>query len=351
MNRSLRRQQKKQQKKQLKNVLLHGTAFEKLRHGAALQKEKKFKEAMRYYDAALKAEPENTDALYLKGGLLVQLKEFALAKPVLEKCISIKEDTAPAHHNLGCAYLEEGEFEAAEKHLSRAHELNPEKPGTKFYLEMAKERNNNKSSPAYIKMLYESGAGVFEESLVKNLKYQTPKKLMDRLKSFFSAPPEKVLDLGCGTGLMGVELKPHVKSIVGIDIAQNMIREAEKKGVYSSLKAQPLDSYLDTTSETFDVMTAADVFIYLGGLEKTFAGMKKRLKKDGLIAITTETLPEDHPDDIWLNEDSNRHKHKDSYIRRLASENGFEELLLEQDFSRFENKKPVETTYAIFRRA
>lgn len=351
MNRALRRQQKKQQKKQLKSVLQSGTVLEKLQHGASLQKQKKYKEALRYYDAALQDEPDNTDALYLKGGLLVQVKKYDLAKPALLKCISLKEDAGPAHHNLGYAYLEEGAFEKAEEHLDRAHELNPDKASTAFFLQMARKRNNNKSSPEYIKMLYEAGAGVFEENLVKNLKYQTPKKLMDRLKAYLSTPAQNALDLGCGTGLMGVELGPHANKLVGVDIAENMIREAEKKAVYTDLVAAPLEEYLEETTEVFDLMTSADVFIYVGDLEKTFKGMKQRMEKGGLLAFTTETLPEDHKDDIWLDEDSNRHKHKDSYIRQLAEENGFEELLLEQDFSRFENKKPVQTTYAIFRRA
>lgn len=350
MNRTQRRKQEKAEQQRMKAILLQGTDLEKLNCGAALQKKKQFKEALRYYDNVLRENPNHVDALYLKGGVLVQLEEFSRATKWLKKCLNIQEDVSAAHHNLGYAYLELGEFDLAEKHLSRAYELNPEKAATKFYLEMAQKRNNNKSSPDYIKQLYEAGATKFEELLVGNLKYNAPKKLMDSLNRYLTSPAKKVLDLGCGTGLMGVELAPYCEEIVGVDIAENMVREARKKNCYSELLVTPIDDYLENTNASFDMITAADVFIYLGPLETTFAGMKKRLEKGGLLGFTTEKLGEDEPEDTWLNEDTNRYRYKDSYIRRLADEYGFEVLSLEGDVSRYENKKPVPASYVILRR-
>lgn len=350
MNRAERRQQQKNEQNRAKSVLLRGTPYEKLQCGASFQTKKDFKQALRYYENVLRENPNHVEALYLKGGLLGQLEKFEAAKQTLKKCLELKEDAGPAHHNLGWIYLEEGHFEQAEKHFARALEINPNKPNTRFFLEMAQKRNNNKASPDYIKVLYEAGASQFENSLVNNLKYTAPQILMEKIKKYLTAPLEKNLDLGCGTGLMGIELQPYVKDIYGVDIAENMIKEAEKKKCYHELSTQPLEAYMQATKLTFDMITAADVLIYVGPLEKTFEGAKSCIKSGGLFAFTTEKLDENHPEDIWLSPENHRHKHKDTYVRRLADDYGFEVICLDGGVSRYENKKPVQASYIILQR-
>ena len=53
MNRALRRQQKKMQAKQTKSALHGGTVMERLNAGAALHKQRKYAEAVKYYDSVL----------------------------------------------------------------------------------------------------------------------------------------------------------------------------------------------------------------------------------------------------------------------------------------------------------
>lgn len=46
----------------------------------------------------------------------------------------------------------------------------------------------------------------------------------------------KIIDMGCGTGLIGKYLAPKgFKNIVGLDISPNMLEEASVKAVYSEL--------------------------------------------------------------------------------------------------------------------
>jgi predicted TPR repeat methyltransferase len=60
------------------------------------------------------------------------------------------------------------------------------------------------------------------------------------------------------------------KSITGVDLSAEMIKLAEKKGVYSSLVTEPIQSYLERADTSFDVIVASDVFSYVGDLSHLF---------------------------------------------------------------------------------
>src|SRR4051812_41753050 len=68
----------------------------------------------------------------------------------------------------------------------------------------------------YVQTLFDSYADGFEEHLVQVLHYGAPAILAQGL-------PQRewgaALDLGCGTGLMGERLRPHVRFLVGVDIS------------------------------------------------------------------------------------------------------------------------------------
>lgn len=51
------------------------------------------------------------------------------------------------------------------------------------------------------------------------------------------AESSSVLDMGCGTGLVGVYLNERgFKNVVGVDASVGMLEKARTKGVYSELK-------------------------------------------------------------------------------------------------------------------
>ena len=84
-----------------------------------------------------------------------------------------------------------------------------------------------------------------------------------------------ILDLGCGTGGAGAWLKDYARSLVGVDLSDNMVELARKKMLYQELHVQPLNAYLQTCTKTFDLVVAADVFSYVGQLEETFRQVRK----------------------------------------------------------------------------
>jgi predicted TPR repeat methyltransferase len=79
-----------------------------------------------------------------------------------------------------------------------------------------------------------------------------------------------ILDLGCGTGLTGSWLKDYAKSLVGVDLAPEMVNAAQKKMMYQELYVMPLNEYLKDCKKDFDLVAAADVLSYVGDLALTF---------------------------------------------------------------------------------
>ena len=124
------------------------------------------------------------------------------------------------------------------------------------------------------------------------------------------------MDLGCGTGLAGVELKPHCSHLEGVDISEEMLKEARCKNIYDKLTKRDIVDYLTTESLDFNYFVATDVFVYLGDLSEIFKLIKSRNKSAGRLVFSTE----DTDREGFFLEKSGRYSHSRSYIQRLCEE-------------------------------
>lgn len=144
----------------------------------------------------------------------------------------------------------------------------------------------------YVRRLFDQHAPEFEESLVGRLGYRGPEIMMDALNAVRSSPLRfgAVLDLGCGTGLAGAAIRPSCDRLVGIDVSPAMIEHARAKGIYDRLVAAELLEFLGgEAGERYDLVLAADVFVYCGDLAPIARAVARVLAPGALFAFTTET--------------------------------------------------------------
>ena len=88
----------------------------------------------------------------------------------------------------------------------------------------------------YIENLFDGYSKKFEESLVGNLQYKIPQLLTEIIvKEHGISTLGSVLDLGCGTGLTGLEIKNFCSNLEGIDLSKKMLELANAKNVYDKL--------------------------------------------------------------------------------------------------------------------
>lgn len=148
---------------------------------------------------------------------------------------------------------------------------------------------------AYVRALFDRYAERFDHELVDRLGYVAPSLLLAAVREV--APDltgARAFDLGCGTGLAGVAFKPLCRVLHGVDLSQAMVAVAERRDIYDHLVVGDLVAALDDRDPAedppWDLLVAADVFIYMGSLEAVFAAASRALAAGGLLAFTVEAL-------------------------------------------------------------
>jgi predicted TPR repeat methyltransferase len=95
----------------------------------------------------------------------------------------------------------------------------------------------------------------------------------------------------------------------------------------------------------YDVVTAADVFIYVGKIDEVVATIRRVLRPGGLFAFSVEAATtQEYRLGIM-----GRYAHSPDYLQRLAAENGFEVEVLRATRIRFEHRQPVAGWLAVWR--
>ncbi|WP_394777403.1 methyltransferase, partial [Undibacterium sp.] len=178
------------------------------------------------------------------------------------------------------------------------------------------------SPGAYVRELFDQYAGHFEDHLQQNLQYRTPALLVELLTPHLPPGPLDIVDLGCGTGLCGVLLKPYAGTLDGIDLSTAMLEQAKQKNIYDSLACTEISEFLGRLPQRYDVALAADVFVYIGDLSGIFSAASKALKAGGLFAFSVEEAAESEQQDVVLRA-SRRFAHSLAYLHRMAGEHGF----------------------------
>ncbi|MGU3538940.1 class I SAM-dependent DNA methyltransferase [Methylobacterium sp. A54F] len=176
-------------------------------------------------------------------------------------------------------------------------------------------------SPAYVRALFDGYAPRFERHLVGDLAYRGPALLAEALDG--AAGPDarfaRVLDLGCGTGLMGQALAGRAGWIAGVDLSPAMLALAARKGIYDRLQAGELGDFLAAEpAASADLVVAADVFIYLGDLVPALAGIARALRPGGLAVFSTQWHP---ASGVRLGPDA-RFAHGDDHVAAAAEAAG-----------------------------
>ena len=100
-------------------------------------------------------------------------------------------------------------------------------------------------------------------------------------------PKTKILDVGCGSGLLFSFLSPKFDIVVGVDISNELLQKAkkDKKNIKIHLIQADAD-HLPLQSNKFDVVFAFTVLQNMPSPIKTVTEIKLATKSNGVIVLT-----------------------------------------------------------------
>jgi predicted TPR repeat methyltransferase len=276
--------------------------------------------------------------------------------------------------------------------------------------------SQERASNEFVSALFDDFADTFDEKLGA-LAYQVPRlvgeaaydllRMSSREETF-----DSILDAGCGTGLAGRFLRPLVGgTLVGVDLSSQMLQKAARctfagggcglsrveeddsssaavseddaaeevderasRPLYDKLTQSDLEAVTLTDlvsgitgggpMDGFDLIVAADVFVYIGNLEKILRNFAKLSNgndsRESYLIFSCERIDDGDDDDDkkspspssagggWKVQISGRYAHTKSYVTGVAKRAGFDLLRYDEIVPRMEKGEEVKGHMFIF---
>jgi len=141
------------------------------------------------------------------------------------------------------------------------------------------------TDPEEVKAAYKEWANSYNSDL-DEYGYVAPLVSVRMFQEFVTDTTSKILDAGCGTGLIGTLLKENgYNDLTGSDFSQDMLNEASAAGCYSELQIADFGKPLEDSSGTYDAAIA--VGVYTKRFKAHFLSEMIRLLKPGGYFIFT----------------------------------------------------------------
>lgn len=273
--------------------------------------------------------------------------DLAAAADILAQTVELTPGFATAWFALGAIRDRMGDRAGAVAAFEKAAAADPEDyHGARLHLaRLGAADTTPEMTATYVRRLFDQHAPNFDASLQGKLGYRGPALLHDAVgracvargrPSHFSA----MLDLGCGTGLAGAVFRAEVDHIVGVDLSQAMIDEARRKAIYDRLETAELNTFLAAEAAggaRYDLVVAADVFVYMADFRGAAAEVAQVLAPTGLFAFTVES----HAGNGMILRETLRYAHAEDYVRDVLTAEGFDILVADRDWIRTEKSEPV----------
>lgn len=139
---------------------------------------------------------------------------------------------------------------------------------------------------------YDEWAGSYDDDLAA-WSYQAPAVVVGTV---LTRHPEaaSVLDVGCGTGLVGRELRlrGYAGRLTGLDLSEASLELARETGAYDALERADLQQALAIEDHSVDAVVCVGVMTYLPDVEPFWRELARVVRPGGLVVVTQR-------EDLW----------------------------------------------------
>ena len=259
------------------------------------------------------------------------------------------EQLVELYNNMGITEKNRENYDQAYVFFRRALDMKPDDGHALVQLASIEDKTSHDNydtiwqtkslNAEYISGLFDGYSTRFESELVDKLHYRGHEFVHDAMKSSLTLTNKpfdavkQIIELGCGTGLLGNLIAREMPSAIlhGVDISQRMVDIARERktsagtGVYSKVVHGDALEYITSLDEkSCDCILAADVFIYIGDISHVLKESSKCLVDSGIVVFTVESYHENSLSEFGLRLlKSGRFGHSKKYIHHVAKENGF----------------------------
>lgn len=291
--------------------------------GVAFELNQEWGRAEQCYSVATNIDQNCPDAFYLLSALCLKQERFAEGRR-FNYCGIVAEAEGSKHLVVrGQAYYELGRIDEAIALMEQWLQAEQGNPVAAHLLAAYRgQQAPEQCSSQYVEQTFDAFASSFENTL-NRLEYCGPELAGEYLRGLnLPAASLAILDLGCGTGLVGEVASPHARLLVGVDLSQAMLDQAAAKQLYHQLHKKDITRFLLEAHEQYDLILCMDTIIYLGRLDRIVELIYQRLKPGGMLLFSTEKLHGVHETDYQLNA-SGRYSHHPDYLISVLGNAGF----------------------------
>ncbi|WP_417432489.1 methyltransferase domain-containing protein [Hoeflea sp.] len=286
---------------------------------------------------------------YAEGG------DLGAAVDLQTQALELAPDWAAGWQTLGDYQQKAGDLAGAANAWRKVLALSPvDIFGAGLKLSLTGQAETPPAPPSeYVEALFDGYSNRFDTALLEDLGYCVPERLTALLNDVagMDAKFAKVIDLGCGTGLFGEQIRQMTSWLEGYDLSQGMLAKAGDKGVYDRLGQADILHGIPAArlqgAGPADLVAAADVFAYFGDLDGVMAVASDLTAKGGLLAFSLEAGQEDCD---WMLQSSLRYCHGETYLKRLLDQHGLDLVKLSREPIRRDGHNTITGLLAIARK-
>jgi len=315
--------------------------------GAALMLRGRLDEVIEALRTAVRLDDKLSLAWASLGSVLLQQQNLEEGIASLRRAVTLDPSLLDTHVELARGLELSGRNDEAAEVYREISRRWPGNPNVEFHVAALTGKNVPPAMPrSLVGALFDRHAGTFDEHLTRQLHYRAPQLLLDAVNAAGPGQNLSILDLGCGTGLCGALFRPMAANLIGVDLSPGMLAVARQRNLYDRLDESDIIVALRGAVASFDLVLAGDVLCYLGDLTEVFQAAFAALHPGGLFAFSLESQEGEN----WTLKPSRRYAHGESYVRDLATHEGFEMVTLQHAVLRTDQEKDVGGMIVVLRR-
>ena len=305
--------------------------------GTVLMEAGRLDAALELFEATVRKEPGEPQGHTGMGIALQLLGRADEAEEAYRRALDINARYPLALKHLGVLLQERHALDDAAECFRQLLAINPKDDVARHMLAATTGETTPSASAGYVTRLFDDYADRFDAHL-SQLAYRIPALIRDAVVDVAGSDQLgwRIMDLGCGTGQCGEALRPLATSLSGVDLSPRMIAKSRERNIYDSLMAGSIEDALEGQEQSFDLIVAGDVFVYVGDLSSIFLGCARALCPGGLMAFSTERAD----GDAYRLCPTGRYAHSPVYVDNTANASGLS-VVCRHDIVAREDPEPI----------